>query len=151
MRKTIPLLLLAAAGANATHDPRRPHPARRKEPNAMIRAVLEVRHDRGEEDIWCPQFFCDHCGGRLIHPGWALYLWSYPRRADGSYDDDDGASAPLYTVHKRCAPAFETAHGGTPGEAWPWDELRLLPFRLLVNLGYDEATISRFARELCGQ
>lgn len=103
----------------------------------MIRMILEVNHHRGEEDLFCPQVFCDLCGERIEASGNVLYM--------------SGRKGPLtgemFHTHKRCNRTFENRNPPPEGARWYFLELCHLPIQLAANLGYGD-TRKEIARKI---
>jgi hypothetical protein len=63
----------------------------------MIILKTWIRHPDGEPDLTCPVITCDHCSQQITAAAPGNLLW---------HPDDEGASATLFQVHKKCDRSF---------------------------------------------
>lgn len=88
----------------------------------MLSTRLELNHEKGQPDLYCPAVSCDFCGLPIDNARDGNYHWQAP-------------GSPLCFTHKRCAADFERRNAN--GVRWLSDELRLLPVRIATNLGIE--------------
>ena len=87
---------------------------------------------------------CDLCGRQIDNFARALFTWrevtlgTNDRIPDSIKNEstevlvDDGK---IFTLHKgECRQLFEALNGGESCH-WPWQEMKELPFELMVNIG----------------
>jgi ribosomal protein L24E len=98
-----------------------------------LRMVLETGA-KGEQDLYCPQLFCDYCGEQIEAQGNGLY----------QVRDGEPVTGEIFFTHKHCNHAFEHFNRPAEGARWYWVDARDLPLQLAANLG-----MGRNKREVC--
>lgn len=78
-----------------------------------------------EDNLYCPQVFCDHCGQRIGGASAGNYEWEVDEQWQL-------VSGQLCFTHKQCCRDFENAHGGR--SRWMCFELAELPKYLARNI-----------------
>jgi hypothetical protein len=89
---------------------------------------MVIRRIKGE-DVYCPEFWCDHCGKRIARAG----NYEYP-----TFSGAVGTSVDrVFYTHKGCSTNFRAARGGQ--RKFMWDELKVMPRQLANNLKAKES------------
>lgn len=88
----------------------------------MIRIELQRI---GNQDLFCPRFYCDACGEAIKQNADGNYLWYYAI--------DDKAAQQVYTAHKgQCTDALDSEYATGAKLPMSW-ELKDLPAELATN------------------